>query len=146
MAMDECCHYHFVGIFGCWWPKIHRRFSFLFCSLFFFFATVECYLYEIILYIYYKYITCIFSIYIILSIQYSVIEFHYFSICLFLQAGKGAPYYVGASQTLPRGMYSDRNKNVIGKFCLCFFFFKFLSVFSDVLPRWRWILIWLRLV
>lgn len=33
-----------------------------------------------------------------------------------LQAGKGAPYYVGAAQTLPRGMYSDRNKNIIGKF------------------------------
>lgn len=29
--------------------------------------------------------------------------------------GKGAPYYVGAAQTLPRGMYSDRNKNVVGK-------------------------------
>ncbi|XP_031635781.1 uncharacterized protein LOC116348799 isoform X4 [Contarinia nasturtii] len=27
---------------------------------------------------------------------------------------KGAPYYVGAAQTLPRGMYSDRNKNIIG--------------------------------
>lgn len=35
---------------------------------------------------------------------------------LTLQAGKGAPYYVGAAQTLPRGMYSDRNKNIIGKF------------------------------
>lgn len=32
-----------------------------------------------------------------------------------LQAVKGAPYYVGAAQTLPRGMYSDRNKNIIGK-------------------------------
>ncbi|XP_055326242.1 uncharacterized protein LOC129579985 isoform X8 [Sitodiplosis mosellana] len=26
---------------------------------------------------------------------------------------KGAPYYVGSAQTLPRGMYSDRNKNII---------------------------------
>lgn len=32
-----------------------------------------------------------------------------------LQSIKGAPYYVGAAQTLPRGMYSDRNKNIIGK-------------------------------
>lgn len=36
------------------------------------------------------------------------------SFCI-LQGVKGAPYYVGASQTLPRGMYSDRNKNIIGK-------------------------------
>lgn len=28
----------------------------------------------------------------------------------------GAPYYVGGSQTLPRGgIYNDRNKNVVGK-------------------------------
>lgn len=33
----------------------------------------------------------------------------------YLQGVKGAPYYVGAAQTLPRGMYSDRNKNIIGK-------------------------------
>lgn len=32
------------------------------------------------------------------------------------QSIKGAPYYVGSAQTLPRGMYSDRNKNIIGKF------------------------------
>lgn len=38
------------------------------------------------------------------------------SFVLSLQGGKGAPYYVGAAQTLPRGMYSDRNKNIIGKF------------------------------
>ncbi|XP_037039089.1 uncharacterized protein LOC119076436 isoform X4 [Bradysia coprophila] len=33
-----------------------------------------------------------------------------------IHKGKGskAPYYVGAAQTLPRGMYSDRNKNVVG--------------------------------
>lgn len=37
-------------------------------------------------------------------------------ICVILQGVKGAPYYVGSSQTLPRGMYSDRNKNIIGKF------------------------------
>lgn len=38
------------------------------------------------------------------------------SLCLlYFQTGK-APYYVGGSQTLPRGMYSDRNKNVVGKF------------------------------
>ncbi|XP_037931670.1 coiled-coil domain-containing protein CG32809-like [Teleopsis dalmanni] len=30
------------------------------------------------------------------------------------QIGKQAPYYVGASQTLPRGIYSDRNKVTIG--------------------------------
>ncbi|XP_059608742.1 uncharacterized protein LOC132256385 isoform X4 [Phlebotomus argentipes] len=28
--------------------------------------------------------------------------------------GGKAPYYVGAAQTLPRGMYSDRNKNSVG--------------------------------
>lgn len=39
---------------------------------------------------------------------------------LTLQGVKGAPYYVGASQTLPRGMYSDRNKNIIGKTHLTF--------------------------
>lgn len=33
-----------------------------------------------------------------------------------LQIGKQAPYYVGASQTLPRGMYTDRNKVAMGKF------------------------------
>lgn len=42
------------------------------------------------------------------------------------QGGKGAPYYVGAAQTLPRGMYSDRNKNIIGRFTL--FFHDFLSL------------------
>ncbi|XP_055694362.1 uncharacterized protein LOC129796454 isoform X5 [Lutzomyia longipalpis] len=33
-----------------------------------------------------------------------------------IHKGKGgkAPYYVGAAQTLPRGMYSDRNKNAVG--------------------------------
>lgn len=36
-----------------------------------------------------------------------------------LQSIKGAPYYVGAAQTLPRGMYSDRNKNIIGKLVIC---------------------------
>lgn len=37
-------------------------------------------------------------------------------ICLIsFQSGKNAPYYVGAAQTLPRGMYSDRNKNSVGK-------------------------------
>lgn len=39
---------------------------------------------------------------------------------LFLQPGggaKGGQYYPGGSQTLPRGgMYSDRNKNVVGKY------------------------------
>ncbi|XP_055846008.1 uncharacterized protein LOC129911982 isoform X5 [Episyrphus balteatus] len=30
------------------------------------------------------------------------------------KGGKQAPYYVGASQTLPRGMYSDRNKAAVG--------------------------------
>ncbi|XP_063696322.1 uncharacterized protein LOC134827553 isoform X5 [Culicoides brevitarsis] len=30
------------------------------------------------------------------------------------KSGKNAPYYVGAAQTLPRGMYSDRNKNSVG--------------------------------
>ncbi|XP_055389189.1 uncharacterized protein LOC129618456 isoform X4 [Condylostylus longicornis] len=30
------------------------------------------------------------------------------------KGGKTAPYYVGAAQTLPRGMYSDRNKNAVG--------------------------------
>ncbi|XP_055915685.1 uncharacterized protein LOC129948589 isoform X3 [Eupeodes corollae] len=29
------------------------------------------------------------------------------------KGGKQAPYYVGASQTLPRGMYSDRNKAAV---------------------------------
>lgn len=36
-----------------------------------------------------------------------------------LQTGKGAPYYVGA-QTLPRGMYTDRNKNAVGELILSF--------------------------
>lgn len=44
---------------------------------------------------------------------------------LFFQGGKGAPYYVGAAQTLPRGMYSDRNKNIIGKFFIQVFLFCF---------------------
>lgn len=35
--------------------------------------------------------------------------------CLSLQSGKGAPYYVTTTQTLPRGMYSDRNKTALGK-------------------------------
>lgn len=42
--------------------------------------------------------------------------FLFSGLCFFIQGGKGAPYYVGAAQTLPRGMYSDRNKNIIGKF------------------------------
>lgn len=39
-------------------------------------------------------------------------------IYLIFQIGKQpAPYYVGSSQTLPRGMYaSDRNKVSIGKY------------------------------
>lgn len=32
--------------------------------------------------------------------------------------GGKAPYYVGAAQTLPRGMYSDRNKNAVGEYSL----------------------------
>lgn len=38
-----------------------------------------------------------------------------------LQIGKQAPYYVGASQTLPRGMYTDRNKVAMGEYCFNFF-------------------------
>lgn len=38
---------------------------------------------------------------------------------MLFQSIKGAPYYVGAAQTLPRGMYSDRNKNIIGKLIFC---------------------------
>lgn len=40
---------------------------------------------------------------------------YFISFYVSLQGVKGAPYYVGAAQTLPRGMYSDRNKNIIGK-------------------------------
>lgn len=51
---------------------------------------------------------------------------HYFECFLhlfcFFQGTKGAPYYVGAAQTLPRGMYSDRNKNIIGKFKALFIY------------------------
>lgn len=42
------------------------------------------------------------------------ILFHFISLSS-LQGVKGAPYYVGSAQTLPRGMYSDRNKNIIGE-------------------------------
>lgn len=59
----------------------------------------------------------------------------------YLQGGKAAPYYVG-SQTLPRGMYSDRNKNVIGKFYLrpalihgCCCCWKKNNFFTDVIQR-----------
>lgn len=45
---------------------------------------------------------------------------------LILQGVKGAPYYVGGSQTLPRGMYSDRNKNIIGK------------LNTPRIPFWHW--------
>lgn len=45
------------------------------------------------------------------------------SFFFYFQGGKGAQYYVGASQTLPRGMYSDRNKNVIGEYDFAVFFF-----------------------
>lgn len=46
---------------------------------------------------------------------HSNILFHFIFFSLLLQGVKGAPYYVGSAQTLPRGMYSDRNKNIIGK-------------------------------
>lgn len=44
------------------------------------------------------------------------------------QSGKSAPYYVGAIQTLPRGMYSDRNKNAIGKYSSAAFLFSFRTL------------------
>lgn len=56
-------------------------------------------------------------------VAFSIAQSAIIAICFFLfsftfQGGKGAPYYVGAAQTLQRGMYSDRNKNIIGKFLM----------------------------
>lgn len=48
----------------------------------------------------------------ILNLILTFISFYLFFL---MQGVKGAPYYVGSAQTLPRGMYSDRNKNIIGK-------------------------------
>lgn len=62
--------------------------------------------------------------YLASSFTSSVCSYLYCVLCLStakqtgaITNGKGASYYVGGSQTLPRGgIYNDRNKNVVGKF------------------------------
>lgn len=54
-------------------------------------------------------------LFVLFGFHWDLIPNAYILFSYFSQGVKGAPYYVGAAQTLPRGMYSDRNKNIIGK-------------------------------
>lgn len=58
----------------------------------------------------------LFPIFLLLLLIWIHLIYNNINFLVLLQGGKGTQYYVGAAQTLPRGMYSDRNKNVIGEY------------------------------